>query len=87
MINSILSRTGAKYVCFDIENFYLSNPLGRPEYVKIKFSKIPQEFIKKYDLTRFAYKGWVYFEIRCGCYGFTQSGILENKQLRMRLEK
>ena len=38
MINSVLSRAGAKYVCFDIEFFYLSTPLGRPEYVKIKLS-------------------------------------------------
>ena len=29
-INSILLRAGAKYVCFDIEFFYLSTPLGRP---------------------------------------------------------
>ena len=35
MINSVLSRKGAKYVCFDIEIFYLSTPLGIPEYVKI----------------------------------------------------
>ena len=42
MINSILSQAGAKYMCFDIENFYLSTALGRPEYVKIQFSKIPQ---------------------------------------------
>ena len=33
MINSILSREGAKDVFFDIELFYLSTPLGRPEYV------------------------------------------------------
>ena len=39
MINSMLSRKGAKYVCFDIENFYLSTHLGRPEYVKIQLSK------------------------------------------------
>ena len=35
IIKSIISRSGEKYVCFDIENFYLSTPLGRPEYVKI----------------------------------------------------
>ena len=51
MINSVLSRKGAKYVCFDIENFYLSTPLGRPEYVKIQLSKIPEEFIKEYNIT------------------------------------
>ena len=87
MINSILSITGAKYVCFDIEFFYLSTPLGRPEYVKIQVSKIPQEFIDEYDLTRFSHKGWVYSYIRRGYYGLPQSGILTNNQLRTRLEK
>ena len=38
MINGILSRAGYKYVCFDIEFFYLSTLLGGPEYVKIQLS-------------------------------------------------
>ena len=33
------------------------------------------------------HKGWIYFEIRRGCYGLPQSGMLANKQLRLRLEK
>ena len=57
MINSVLSRKGAKYVCFDIKFFYLSTPLGRPEYVKIQLSKIPEEFIKEYNLTTLVHKG------------------------------
>ena len=57
MINSILSQIGAKYLCFDIEFFYLSTPLGRPEYVRIQLSKIPQEFIEEYNLTIFSHKG------------------------------
>ena len=77
MINIILSIAGAKYVCFSIELFYLSTPLGRPEYVKIKLLKIPQEFITEYNLNSSVHKGWVYFEIRCGYYGLPQNGILE----------
>ena len=46
MINSILSISGDKYVCFDMDFINLSPPLGRPKYVKIQLSKIPQEFIK-----------------------------------------
>ena len=87
MINSILSSAGAKYVCFDIEFFYLSTPLGRPEYVKIQLSKIPQEFIKEYNLNSSVQKVWVYFEILRGCYGLPRYGILANKQLRLILEK
>ena len=82
MINSVLSSKGAKYVCFYIENFYLITPLGRPEYVKIQLSKIPEEFIKEYNLTTMEHQGWVYFEIRRGCYGLPQSGMLANRQLR-----
>ena len=81
MINGILSRAGAKYVCFDIKTFYLSTPLGRPDYLKIQLSKISQEFIKEYNLNSSAHKVWVYFEIRCGCYGLPQYGILANKKL------
>ena len=33
------------------------------------------------------HNGWVYFEIRRGCYGLPQSVILANKQLHKRLEK
>ena len=32
------------------------------------------------------HKGWVYFEICRGYYGLPQFGMLENKQLRLRLE-
>ena len=66
IINSVLSRAGDKYVCFDIEKNHLSTPLGRPEYVKIQLSKIPQEFIAEYNLTSLVHKGWIYFEIRRG---------------------
>ena len=80
MINSVLSRAGAKYVCFDIENFYLITPLDKPEYIKIQLSKIPQEFINENDLTKLAHRGWVYFKIRRGCYGPPQLLILEKKK-------
>ena len=72
-------------MCFDIEKIYLSTPLGRREYVKIQLSKISQLFINEYNLTIFAHKSWVYFEIRRGFYVLPQSRILVNKQLRMRL--
>ena len=86
-IISILSIEGAKYACLNIENFYLITSLSRLDYVKIKLSKIPQEIIKEYNLNRSSHKGWVYFKIRLGCYGLPQSGILANKQPRLRLEK
>ena len=46
MINSILYRCNARFVWFDLKNFYLQTPMNRPEYVRIKLSDIPQEFIE-----------------------------------------
>jgi hypothetical protein len=81
MINSVLSRQGARFCTFDIANFYLCTPLDRPKYIKIKLSNIPQEFINKYNLMQHAHNNWVYFEIRKGIYGLPQSGILAQKLL------
>jgi hypothetical protein len=87
MINSVLSRQGAKFCTFDISNFYLCTPLDRPEYIKIKLSDIPQDFIDEYNLLHHVHNDWVYFEIRKGIYGLPQSGILAQKLLAKRLAK
>ena len=42
MINSVLSCKGAKFITYDIRNYYLATPLEYPEYVKIKLNNIPQ---------------------------------------------
>ncbi len=55
--------------------------MPEPEYVCIKILDIPQEFINKYKLTGLDRDGWIYFEIRKGCYGLPQAGILANNLL------
>ena len=57
------------------------------EYVRIKFSDIPQEFIEEYYLTQSVQNGWIYFEILRGCYRLPQSGRLSNALLCTRLDK
>ena len=42
IINSVLSRRNARFVCFDGANFYLQTPMANPEYVRIKLLAIPQ---------------------------------------------
>ena len=87
IINSVLSRPSAKFACYDISNFYLGTPLDRPEYVRIKLSDIPQEFIDEYELETYARDGWIYFKISKGIYGLKQSGKLANDLLTERLNK
>ena len=57
IVNSVLSCPGAKFCSFDVKNFYLGTPMERPEYVKIKLTDIPQEFIDEYNLLKFEHLG------------------------------
>ena len=61
--------------------------MDRSEYVRIKLSDVPQEFIDEYDLSKADQHGWIYFEILRGCYGLPQPGRLANDLLRTWLEK
>ena len=85
--NSTLSTPGAKFSAADVGNFYLATPLDRFEYMKIKAELVPEEFKKQYKLHDKIYKGFIYMEIRRGCYGLPQSGILANKLLKKRMAK
>ena len=87
IINSVLSRHGAKFACFGVKNVYVATPMDRSEYAKINISNIPSEFVEEYNLRTFAHNGWVYFEIVRGCYGLPQSVKLENDLLCTRLNK
>jgi len=41
MWNSVLSTEGTKYMCLDIKNFYLTDPLDRYKYMKMPLSLFP----------------------------------------------
>ena len=87
MLNSVVSRKGAKFACFDAKNFYLQTPeMERKEYVRIKYDDIPLKFRDKYKLDAYVRGNWVYFEVVRGAYGLPQSGKLANDLLRKRLE-
>ena len=82
MLNSVISRKGARFACIDIKNFYLHTPMEDPKYVRIKITDIPEEFILEYGLAGMEdINGWISFEIRQGCYGLPQAGILANNLL------
>ena len=57
LINSVLSRKGARFLCFEINKFYLVSPLDRPEYALIHLKDIPQEFVSEYNLATYARDG------------------------------
>ena len=65
----------------DLANFYLSTPLDRKEYARIKIDVILQELFGKCKLMDFVHNGWVYFEISMGMYGLKQAGKLADTLL------
>jgi hypothetical protein len=52
MWNSVLSTEGARYMCLDIKNFYLTAPLDHYEYMKIPLNIFPEWIITQYDLNK-----------------------------------
>ena len=83
--NSTLSTPNAKFGAADVGNFYLATPLDRFEYMRVKAELVPEKFKQQYKLHDKIYKGFIYMEIRRGCYGLPQSGILANKLLKKRM--
>ena len=66
IINSVLSRRNARFVCFDLKNFYLQTTMEQSEYVRIKLSYITQEQLEEYNITQPVQNGWIYFDILQG---------------------
>ena len=62
IINSVLFRHRVKFACFDVKKLACKNPMDRSEYVKIKITDIPAEFVDKYNLHSVTHNGWLYFE-------------------------
>ncbi len=78
--NSMISTKVAQYCTFDIKDFYLNTPMEQPEYMQMKLSNLPQEFVDLYDLTKIAEdNGYVYIKVQKGMYGLPQAGILAHR--------
>ena len=87
MWNSVISTEGAKYVCTDAKNFYLTAQLDHHEYICMPIDIFPQEFIDQCGLASNVHNDFVYRAIVRCMDGLPQSGILANKLLRERLLK
>jgi hypothetical protein len=68
LLNSVLSWKGARFSSIDLKSFYLDTPMPDPEYIRIKVTDIPEEFIEEYNLAGWDRDGWIYFKICQGWY-------------------
>ncbi len=58
--NSVLSMPEAKYMCLDMNFFYLSAPLGRFEYMRIPYALFPPWIMEQYALQDKVLNGHTY---------------------------
>jgi hypothetical protein len=83
--NSVISTKGARYMCLDIGNFYLTAALEYFEYMKMPLALFPTWIVEQYNLKELALNGYVHLEMRRAVWGLPQAGILANKRLRRKL--
>jgi hypothetical protein len=87
-LNSVISTKKARYCTFDIKDFYLNTPMEQPEYMRLKLSDLPQDFVNLYNLTKIAEDNqYVYIKVQKGMYGLPQAGILAHRLLEQRLNE
>ncbi len=53
-LNSVLLTKGVRYCTFNIKDFYLNTSMEQSEYMQMKLSNLPQEFVDLYNLTKIA---------------------------------
>jgi hypothetical protein len=64
-LNSVISTKNACYCTIDLKDFYLNTPMDRPEYMRMKISDLPSNFVKAYNLIDFATNnGTIYVKIQ-----------------------
>ena len=85
--SSVLLTKYAKFMCADIANLYLNNPMNRYEYMKLPLDISPEEIIQQYNLRDLSHKGFVCMVIQKGMYGLPQAGKIANDKLKLHLAK
>ncbi len=87
-LNIVISTKNACYCTIDPKDFYLNTPMDRPEYMRMKISNLPPNFVKAYNLIDLAANdGTIYIKIQKGMYGLPQAGILAQNLPEKRLNQ
>ena len=80
LLTSVIATPDAKFMTIDINYSYLNTPMDRFEYMKLKLSDLPDDFVKLYNLASKVYRNvFVHLKISHGMYGLPQAGILSQQ--------
>jgi hypothetical protein len=85
-LNSVISTKNACYCTIDQKDFYLNTLMDQPEYMHMKISDLPPNFVKAYNLNNLATNNCtIYIKIQKGMNGLPQAGILAQNLLKKHL--
>ena len=76
LLNRVISKNGAHFICIDLSNIYLITPFNNKsdhEYFWIPEWVIPKEIMEKYNLKTLIQNGCVLAEYRTYIYGLPQA--------------
>ena len=66
----------------DLKDFFLENPMARPEFMRVPFKYFSQEIIATYNIRALVEDdGYVYVQINKDMYGLKQAAIIAYIQL------
>ena len=85
-VNSIISGIKSRYMCMDVEKFYLNNQMGRTEYSIVHISMIPHVFVEKYNIKGKLNNGYIFTCIPKGVWGLPQTGRIAHDDLVKRMK-
>lgn len=72
-LNNVISDTTSCYMCLEVKDFYLNNPMSYHEYICISVKMILKEFMDKYNLWPLVDKGFIYAKVRKCMYALKQA--------------
>jgi hypothetical protein len=78
LLNSVISTSDARFMTFDLKDFYLNTPMEQYEYMHIPVAIIPDSIMTEYKLALLINHDHVYVEIHKGMYGLPQAGRIAN---------
>jgi hypothetical protein len=88
LLNSVISKPYAKFMCIDIKDFYLCTPMSQYKYFRMKLELFPNNINKEYNLrNKVDARGNVHCEVCQGMYELPQAGIFVQELLKERLLK
>ena len=89
LLNSATSdaKRGARFMCLDMKDHFLSAPMQHPEFMRVKLEYAPPLIRNKYNIDEIATnKEWAYAKIQQGVPRLRQAAMLAHKHLKNSLE-